>query len=206
MKKRISALHRTLLTTGVAVGLGLSLSQTALADTASADLEIHAGLRQSLTLICNPLSFGVTTMNLMGIRGDVSRVVLNPSDSSLTIGTGNDQIALATTDVQAGQCLISGSRAANEQEVTIELNGVALGDASTQLSVGGSSFLSLSAPTTPETLTVNEFTTDVDTVRIQSGGAMFFIGGTLVIPATIVAANLGGYSAEVTITVDDDPT
>lgn len=193
--------YRVLVASGIAVALGLS--QTALADSAEDDLEITAGLTEALTLSCETaLDFGTTRLGELE-RGGETTLTVSASDGDITVG-GTDAGVTADSG-QAGECEISGSSAAENDEVTVTIAGETDGTGSVSLDGDGSAFSDLDAPASAlEDLDVSTFTTDPGSVVIDSdGGATFNIGGELTIPSTVEGENLGGYSNEVTVEVDD---
>ena len=193
--------YRVLVASGIAVALGLS--QTALADSAEDDLEIKAGLTESLTLSCDTaLNFGKTRLGELE-RDDETTITVAPDDGAITVGGDVDEVTAG--DGQAGVCTISGSAASENDEVTVRIDGSSLESADVSLDGDGSAFSGLDGPGSDiDNLDVDTFTTDPDPVRIGAeGGVTFNIGGQLSIPSTVEDDNLGGYSAEVTVEVDD---
>lgn len=202
MSMNTLSIRRALLATGVAVSLGLS--QTALADTATDELEITAGLTEALTLSCDTaLSFGITRL------GDLDRGGSN--ETTITVAAADGSISVGGTDTgvtagsgQAGECNISGSSAAQNADVMVQIGGEDVGNASTTLNGDNDAFSGLGEPTPALSLGVAGFELDPVTPQIDGNGAATFnIGATLTIPGTVIEANLGGYSNEVTISVDD---
>ena len=195
MKKRISTLHRTLLATGVAVGLGLSLSQTALADTAEGELEIHAGLSTAMTVSCpQALSFGITTLPEEN-RGGETTLTLDPDDDSISVGGQTDDIATGTG--QAGECTISGADVNASMTVTVE-------DGGSEVGLLEQAVLGLDAADAGASISVTSFTTNPDPVQTdENGNVTFNIGGTMTIPEMIGSTGMGGYVGTATVTVDD---
>lgn len=204
MKHRTTILHRALLATGIAVGMGLS--QTALAETASDDLEITAGLIEALTLSCDTaLSFGITRLTLEGRTGSTT-ITVAASDGATTL-SGYTSGVTAGTGV-AGVCTISGSAADENDPVTVKIGGTEADLIATGVSVdlegNASAFDDLAAPDPALTgLAVTELGLNGPVTIDNSGGATFQIGGDLTIPQTVVTGNLGGYSTTITVEVDD---
>ena len=198
MSKQTLFDRRVLVAAGLAAGLGLS--QTALAETASDDLEITAGLTEALTLSCNAaLSFGITRLGTLS-RDDDTTLTVDPETGAISEDGGIEGVTAGSG--QAGECTISGSNADESDTVTVTIAGE-IGTVS--LAADGEAFGDLESPDSAlEDLDVGTFTTDPGTVEIEAdGGATFNIGGTLTIPGNVGDDNLGGYSAEVTVEVDD---
>ena len=204
-KKRISPLHRALLATGTAMGLGLS--QTALAG--EGELEIHAGLRQALTLDCyQPLNFGTTA-----VPNELSGVArIEVYADSRTPDTHSQ--AVVGADAEQGECTLTGSAADNGTEVTVRVNGVEWQGGFGNLEAvpmhpDGEAFNGLDAPSAPAELSITSIFVRPKThsmpLVITDGGATFTIGGSLDIPQEVAgnADAMGGYSATITIEVDD---
>jgi len=201
MKTHHFSVRSTLLATGIAVALGLS--QTALADTASDDLEITAGLTEALTLSCETaLSFGITRLET-GNRGGTTTLTVDPDGGDITLGGDDTNVSAGTG--QAGTCTIAGSSATDGATVTVTIGGSSLESADVSLVADANAFSGLGPPgTLLNDLDVSTFATNPGSVVIDSnGGATFNIGGTLTIPAEVTGDNLGGYSNEVTVEVDD---
>ena len=193
--------RRVLVAAGLAAGLGLS--QTALAEPATDDLDITAGLTGALTLDCNePLSFGITRLNTLGRDGETTLTV-SASDGTITVDGADDGVTTDSGRAQRGECTISGSAAEDKTEVTVTFE-TGEGD-SVSLGQDEDAFGALDGPGTPlSNLDVGTFETNPETVEIGAdGGATFNIGGKLTIPGTVEENNLGGYRGEVTVKVDD---
>lgn len=201
-------LQRSLLTTGITLALGLSfgLSQNALADTASDDLEVKAGLSQAMSLDCVtdgiPLNFGITRINVDAYNTATEITVPATSGGSASVDAGGTGVSAGS--VQRGACALSGSSATNGATLTVtfaDSGDSSFADNVLTLSGDGSAY-SLDAPTTAlSDLTVSSLTSSASS--LTDGASTIGIGGTLNIPATLVADNLGGYSASVQVTVDD---
>ncbi|MDR9453778.1 MAG: hypothetical protein RI542_07590, partial [Wenzhouxiangella sp.] len=115
-------LQRSLLTTGITLALGLSfgLSQSALAESTTSDLEIKAGLAQAYSMDCgeSALDFGVTTL-VLGDRAGSTTILVEP-----TLTGGAPDVDGVTTGVtagsaSAGKCILSGSSAKKNDEITV---------------------------------------------------------------------------------------
>lgn len=207
-------LQRSLLTTGITLALGLSfgLSQNALADTANDDLEVRAGLTQAMTLNCapneanGPLDFGITRLDLDTYVASTLTVIPNATGGNgTTSSTGDTGVTYGSTD--HGSCTLSGSNATGQ--VVVSFSDADGNFDGTELAlVGSGSPYSLDAPTTDLTVTdgfyVDAFSEDHS--DLSAGGTTIYIGGTLNIPTGIVADNLGGYTAEIKVEVDDEFT
>jgi len=200
MRRSQFSLRHTLLATGIAVGLGLS--QNAIADTATDDLEITAGLTEALTLSCDSaLNFGITRLGEL-TRGGETTLAVSAETGNLT--TGGSTTGVTAGSGSRGVCTIAGSSAAANTSVTVQIGGSAVGDASTTLDGDVSAFSGLDAPESDATLTVDSFQLNPADVQIDAnGGTSFGIGATLTIPASVSENNLGGYKNTVTISVND---
>lgn len=174
-----------LITVATASGLGMATSQTAFAGHASATLEVSAGLREAISLSCGTaLDFGRTTLN-------TAAAVTLTVHTDGTVSIPDATIGVTTGDTIAGECTVSG---ADTDTVDILITG--------DTTMTGSVLGELAVPSTALALT---FTTSLDAsnIAVVNGSATFKVGGTLTIPAAVVSANLGGYSAQVTVTVTD---
>ena len=187
MNNHYALTRRALVATGVAIGLGLS--QGALAATADGDLEITAGLANSLTVTCaTGLDFGTTTLGVLA-RDAATTITVDESDGTLTVGGNSDGVAHGVGS--AGSCTFSGSTVTDggPYEVNFPTANVYLtGDG-------------VDTPLVDE-LEVKSLVSDKGVVT--NGQATFTIGGELSIPATVTADNLGNYSTTIEVTVDDD--
>lgn len=212
---KLKTFGKTLLATGIAVGLGLS--QTAMANpTATDELEVQVELVAGLSLSCGTLNFGKVNVEL-GNRNGVYEVTVDPTNAStdpaqMSNTTGNASLG---GDSARGVCQISGytsalditlSATANESG-SIELtpatdSGIAEGDAlsglNVALSLADHQQSSVAAPWNGSSANVftGDSTGEGDTID-------FFIGGTLEIPNNIVDVNLGVYDGTFTIEVTE---
>jgi hypothetical protein len=166
------------------MGLGMAASPTIHAETASTTLEVTAGLRKAMSLSCpTALDFGWTTLDTAAavtLTVDTLGAVTVPDPSGVTVGTA-----------VAGECTVSGADTAT---VSILITG---DTTMTGAAVGG-----LTAPSTALALAFTAVP-EAASIEVTDGSATFKIGGTLTIPAATVSANLGGYTAESTVTVSD---
>ena len=201
MKLRMKTLTRAILATSLVAGLGFS--QTALAESTSTDLDVNAGLAEALTLNCNTaLSFGITRLETLA-RGSATTLEV-PAAGGIATAAGDTE-GVTASGGEAGACSIAGSLAGNNTEVTVTIAGETDGTGSVDLISNGTAFGPTTALTGVNALKVSTFTTNPSPVVIaEDGSASFGIGGTLTIPATVISANLGGYSATVTVEVADE--
>jgi hypothetical protein len=166
------------------MGLGMAASPTIHAETATATLEVTAGLRAAMSLECNTaLDFGWTTLNTAAavtLTVDPTGAVSVPDSAGVTVGTA-----------VAGECTVSGADTAT---VSIVIDGA------TTMTAGKVGNLAL--PTTALALAFTAVP-EAPSIAVTAGSATFKIGGTLTIPAAIVSADLGGYIAQSTVTVSD---
>lgn len=200
-------LDRSPFTLGIMLALGLSfgLSQTALADTASDDLQINAGLIQALTLSCDTaLSFGITRLDTLDRSPAITKITLDPTDDTLSISAGSST-GVSTGTGQAGVCTVTGSAQSDSSLVTVNVGGEqqAPGDASVDLEADGDAFTILDPPTEALSLTVDNFQLDDVFVRLTDGEVTFKLGADLTIPAVVAENNLGGYSNTISVFAND---
>ena len=203
MSKQTLFDRRVLVAAGLAAGLGLS--QAAMADTATDDLVVTAGLAEALTLSCDEaLSFGITRVGNLEREGTTTLTVA-PADGAITVTGEADQITAGPG--RQGQCTIAGSNADEGTGVDVSIGDTAANltsNASVNLTGNATAFSGLDAPTTDVTgLSVTDFTLERAVEIDADGGAVFDIGGELTIPATLVSDNLGGYQGTIEVKVDD---
>lgn len=193
-------LNRTFIATGLVVGL--SLAQLAWPNPGSLDLEINAGLTQSLTLACtSPLSFGISLITLPGAVASHT-LTLNAQTHAITSPDLAGFAAPATGS--AGACTLSGSMAEGNQNLSIHIGVATTVPSSATTNLAGAEVLGLSAAIDSEiagALIVNNFTLYPLIPTVDNG--TFAVGADLVIPGHLGADGLGGYSATITVFVDD---
>lgn len=169
------------------MGLGMAISPTIHAGEATATLEVTAGLREAMSLSCpTALTFGWTTLEATNpavtLTVDTAGAVSVPDPTGVTVGVS-----------AAGECTISGVDPTQEN-IDIVISGAT--------TMAGGVVDGSATPTAPLALVFGTVL-DADSVAVTDGSATFKIGGTLTIPAAVVTANLGGYTAERTVTVTD---
>lgn len=184
----------------VTVVIGLNQAQ---ADTSSSTIDTYAGIAPVLTFSCTPVKFGVLRVPVRTSGGGVTTITLGLVNDIGTLGGNQTGVAFAgNTNYYAarGVCTLTGSSAADAVLTTINNTPGSLAMASDSASV----FAGLAAPQTA--VTGMTFALDVPgSSTITSGGSVFYVGGTLTIPAAIVAANYGAYKGGSTsITVSDN--
>lgn len=167
--------------------LAMAASPTIHAETATATLQVTAGLRAAMSLSCpTALTFGWTTLDTVAavtLSMDTAGTLSVPeATTGVTVGVG-----------AAGECTITGVDP-TQGNIDIVISGT------TTMSGG---VVDGSAAPTSELALVFGTVLDADSVAVTDGSATFKIGGTLTIPASVVTANLGGYTAERTVTVTD---
>jgi hypothetical protein len=194
-------LQRSLLTTGITLALGLSfgLSQNALAESTTSDLEIKAGLAQAYSMDCGEaaLDFGVITL-VLGDRAGSTTILVKPTLTGGAPTVGGTTTGVTAGSASAGKCILSGSSASNNDPITVTYGSdvTLTGEDNSYVSNIGEPATDLSG------LTLGDF--DAGNPRLDAdGGVEFRIGGTLTIPATVAKENLGGYSGTITVTADD---
>ena len=193
----MKTLTRAILATSLVAGLGFS--QTALAETATTELQVNAGLAEALTLSCDTaMSFGITRLGNLD-RSAVTTLTLDPSNNNLTVTNDDGNVGVTAGEGQAGECIIAGSAAANTTSVTVSFS------TPDDLAGNTSAFGNLTAPASGSDISGMAVSiTSVTGVTIgETGGASFNIGGVLTIPATATPQNMGGYSTTTEVTVND---
>lgn len=185
----------------------LGVATPSLADTASDDLQVNAGLVAGLTLTCSkPLTFGVLRIQSLdlGVAQTEWRLTPNQPDQLPTFNQIAGAFGTATGVLPGpgqGECSVVGSVAPDDTTVSVSFGSAAV-------TLGGAAVLDLPAATPPEGgLQVDRFRTNPSVPTITDGETRFAIGAVLAIPNNLVTANFGGYSGTVTVTVteNEDP-
>ena len=215
MKHSKFSFRKTLLATGIAVGLGLS--QTAMADpSATHELEVQVELVAGLSLSCSALDFGTVNIELTGSdsRPDSNTVtvVAATGEKGSISGSGNashgDNGAPASCSVTAAEAdkiyTIKVDTAPNELEferdggTTDVWDGLEL----TSLTFDATAFSDNSATGTSGTLDNTGAETLFSNSGTEAQTLTFFMGGVLTLGTDpIGSANLGLYSTSVVVTV-----
>lgn len=189
---------------GFVMVIGLAVLSPAMADTATDDLEVNAGLVAGLTLTCSkPLTFGVLRIQSLDLGVDQTKWRLTPNLPG-QLPTFN-QIAGAfgtATGVLPGpgqgECSVVGSVEPDDTAVSISFS-------SDSVNLDGVAVLDLPAAAPPEDdLQVDRFRTNPSAPKLVNGETRFAIGADLSIPNNLVADNFGGYGATITVTVEED--
>lgn len=199
----------------------LTLPQTALSDPATSDLDVTAGLTDSITVSCpDALSFGVSQI-VTGDRGGSNDVTVTPSGTLTTNGSG----VITGGAGQAGECSVSGSLAAEGTGIRIFLKleeTLIFGDVIPSfeenffytlsfeghsgvplLPAAGSGLGDAALADLPGLLLTNLQLSDTETRTLDDRGATTFrIGGRLQIPNNVNTNQLGAHARTITIEVE----
>ena len=182
----------------VASLLLLPIFHQATADEAETTLTATAGLGTSITLECGTdLSFGVTRMDFANHNGEAWIDI--GSDGGVTVGNNSDGIS-ATGAVSRGECTISG---ALEGEPRITVAPVDGSDYIFTPQEGAEGLTK--AGTSNSGIRLTEVTYTDDVAIDADGTATFNVWGRLVLPTNMDATHVGGWSTEVSVTVNDSP-
>lgn len=179
----------------------VSMASTAMGETATGELEVEAGIDNSVTVVCEEaLSFGATTFSGEAAM-DAAMDVSVDENGDLATENAPELVALGTDRAQAGECTLYNSTSSNETNISVTYpdlpgtGGVALtGEGVMGLDPGDST---------------NELTVDLDdpsdiTSQVNSNGeATFRVTGTLTIPKN-APADPGGYTTTITVEVNDN--
>lgn len=194
------------------------LPNAALAEEATTDISVYAGLEPVMQLNCSPLNFGVYQI-ARGDRGigsggktTVQMAIGNNRDTFAEearisfINSGQDQIALSDKPEydppQFAVCLVTGSRVKSGSLTITRDPG--FGSVSFAGVASNPFALSLGNPNTAANGIVGYFTVPASVQTDANGDAEFTVVGELDIPNNLVADNYGSYkAAPVTITVSD---
>jgi hypothetical protein len=187
----------------VSVLLASAGSSSVFALTTTADIDATAGLQSVLSMTCTPVRFGVWKVPVRSGGTTTAIEVGTASDTAFASGNTTGGVAMSATagyGSARGVCTVTGSSAPDATAMTISIPTATTNLASDSASL----FTGLLAPTTAVTGMTAVLTANL-TSSITSGGTTFFVGGTLTIPAIIVAANYGAYKtgSPIVITVDD---
>lgn len=171
------------------------------AATASADMDVTAGLAPVMVMTCTPLKFGVWRVPVRN-TGNATVVELSLTSDTPTVNGNTTGVALSTTagwGAARGQCTMSGSAAADATQTAISATNMA----QPLFPDNNSAYPGLAAPLTDVSLTYDLIPATTST--ITNGGTTFYVGGQLNIPETIISANYGAYKTSLApvITVDD---
>ena len=209
---KTTTLAKTLLATGIAVGLGFSQTALAANPTATDDLEVQVELAAGLTLVCGTLNFGTINVEL-GERTAENTVTVDGAGNASIGGGGN--AALGGGDAAAATCTITGMNTA-DTKVSASINNLnpldSLSGADTDDGGPTNAYSGLSVALD---LFASGGSTSIksgwggDKQQVYTGidatTSNFVIGGVLTIPDNdFVAANMGKYAASVTIEVEEE--
>ncbi|WP_404417236.1 hypothetical protein LG277_05495 [Vreelandella aquamarina] len=169
----------------------------ALAASASGELEVQAGIDNSITVVCNQaLSFGITTFTTDALSTEMTVAV--DESGALTATDAPDLSSLGNG--QAGECTLFNATPSNETNI-----GVTFSETS-EFALDGDGVLGLASAGSPSddllvTLdSASEITPEVD----GNGQVTFNVTGSLKFP-TNAPTNPGGYGGTVDVTVNDSP-
>lgn len=171
--------------------------------TASADIDVTAGIAPVLSMTCTPVKFGVWRVPVRN-SGSATAIELSLiSDTPTVSGNTAGGVALSTTagwGAARGQCTVTGSAAAD----STLLNITAANSTGTLGADSSSAYTGLSAPATP-IAALGYALAAATTAPLTSGGTTFYVGGSLSIPQNVTTANYGAYKATLApvITADD---
>lgn len=202
--------------TAAAAIVAAGFASNAAADTATDTIEVYAGLAPALELTCTDVHFGVWRVPT-GDRGGVTTVALTAGAFSsgafetTAAATGfADRVALsknaAFDEPQVGTCVVTGSTAAENAPGSasiIDEDGVqAFGSVVAIGTAGDYEFGTIGVPANEEAqmsylLELNNRAPVFD----ANGRTEFAVEGTLTIPQTITAGDLGGYKSNASHTV-----
>ena len=213
MKHTKFPFRKTLLATGIAVGLGFS--QTALANpTATDDLEVQVELAAGLTLVCGTLNFGTINVEL-GERSSTNQVQVDADGAASFIGSGTGNAALGGGST-AATCTITGINSADDTTINASmsetsslagLSGAASDDGGPTTAYSGTLSVALDLYDAAKALIDGGWNGADQEVYTGTGDteSTFTIGGVLNIPADdFEADNMGKYEASVTIEVEEE--
>lgn len=169
----------------------------------TADIDATAGLQPVLQLSCTPVKFGVWRVPVRSGGAPTTLTLTQVSDTATATGNTAGGVAMSLTagySSARGRCTLSGSTAPDATAMTISMTSSATAMGSDSASV----YTGLLAPAAA-VVGMSTILTAPTTSSVTTGATTFYVGGTLSIPATIVATNYGAYktTAPVAITVDD---
>lgn len=207
MKKKPMIRGRSALKTCIvsAVGVSLSFSQATWADTATADLEVKAGLAQSMTVDCSlsSLTFGITRFGTL-TRAAATVLTLAPGTGAIIVTAGTGATGVSAGTGSSGTCSVSGSSAVEGTTMTVQIAGTTPAAATLLLDGSAVAIDGIGAPTAAlNNLSLSLFTIDGAPSIDATGAGMINIGATLTIPAVLTEGNMGGYQQMVEVTISD---
>lgn len=177
------------------------MTNSALGDEVTAELDVEAGIDSAVTVTCpDALSFGTTTFNDGEALGADMEISVD-KDGALTATNAPELSALG--EGQAGRCNVFNSESSNETNISVEYpdvtdNKVAL--------TGRDSALGLESAGSPtDDLVVKlsdplKITPEID----GNGETSFTITGTLTMP-TNAPSQKGGYGGTIEVLGNDSP-
>ena len=192
----------------------MSFSGKAVAETATDDVEVYAGLAPILALECTNVNFGAWRVP-PGERATFTTIKM-PTNKSIdnitpTLGdtdTADNDVSLSTKYAAPsyGDCTVTGSLAYRDGLVTRGTVTASVTSGSLVPTSNNPFAVGLNAPTGSPLSNftyVLEFAT-LKPIISSTGRANFWIGGTLTIPKELISDNYGAYqSGSITITFDD---
>ncbi len=206
MSKKPMILKRSLLTTGIALAMGLTLglSQATWADSDNSDLEVKAGLVQAMTLDCtaSSLSFGITRFSELDRTADTV-LTLDPGTQMIVVTAGEGGVGVTTGTGSAGMCTVSGSAAVVDTALNVTIAGTTPAAATLALEGADNAIEGLAEPGVGASLSISLFTIDGAPAIDETGGSTISIGGTLTIPMELLIGHMGGYQNTILVGVTD---
>ena len=193
----------------LAGAVGLGLAQASLADTASQDLTVEAGLAAALTIDCfRPLSMGRIALPA-GPRGGLAYLTLStvPDFQEISVDTtfepGNAAVTILGGSSNGGCTISGGVPGTCVQPVAQDLK-----DNNYAVALEPAAVLGLPASETSDTpfsfFTVFAVPTFREPVEFDATGeATFGIGARITIRDNLTATDFGGFAAAITITMEE---
>lgn len=192
----------------LAGAVGLGLAQVSLADTASQDLTVEAGLAAALTIDCfRPLSMGRIALPA-GPRGDFASLTLStlPDFQEISVDTldpGNAAVTILGGSSNGGCTISGGVPGTCVQPVAQDLK-----DNNYAVALEPAAVLGLPASETSDTpfsfFTVFAVPTFREPVEFDATGeATFGIGARITIRDNLTATDYGDFAAAITITMEE---
>lgn len=192
------------------------LSNVAVAEEATTDIFVYAGLEPVMQLNCSPLNFGVYQIargdrgigtNMTTVQMAIAKNREGADEIRISyLNSGQDQISLSDKaeydPPQFAVCIVTGSRVKSGSLTITRDPG--LGSVSFAGVASNPFALSRGKPTADATGILGFFTVPPSVTTDANGDAEFTVVGELDIPNNLAADNYGSYkAAPLTITVSD---